>query len=215
MSRIIRPRAQDAQLSTVAVELLGVGVASRHHGRPLGDAQIGLPQPHTVLAGQTVQSLDRRVQQLGVGWEADGLGLHRGVDRDPLKVPGPQRSTFVGDPQALSQQPLQLVAQPLAPVAQIRALMRKLVLEELLAGEVLEIRIMNPALTDAFVRQPVDVLEQQQPDHEPGLDSRPPFVAIERRNLAIDPIPVDLARERHQLMLHVDDLIEPRPEQIA
>jgi hypothetical protein len=47
--------------------------------------------------------------------------MHRGVDRDPLKVPGPQRSTFVGDPQALSQQPLQLVAQPLAPVAQIRA----------------------------------------------------------------------------------------------
>ena len=73
------PCAQDAQLSTVAVELLGVGVASRHHGRALGDAQIGLPQPHAVLAGQAVQSLDRRVQQLGVGWETDGLGLHRGA----------------------------------------------------------------------------------------------------------------------------------------
>ena len=32
------PRAQEAQLPTVAVELLGVGVAPRHHRRPLGDA---------------------------------------------------------------------------------------------------------------------------------------------------------------------------------
>ena len=32
------PRAQDAQLPAMAVELLGVGVAPRHHRRPLGDA---------------------------------------------------------------------------------------------------------------------------------------------------------------------------------
>ena len=70
----------------VAVELLGVGIASRHRGRPLGDAQIGLPQPHAVLTGQAVQSLDRRVQQFGIGRERDGLRLHRGVDRDPLEV---------------------------------------------------------------------------------------------------------------------------------
>lgn len=37
------PGAQDARLSTVAVELLGMGVASRHHRRPLGDAHVGLP----------------------------------------------------------------------------------------------------------------------------------------------------------------------------
>ena len=45
------PGAQDAQLPTVAVELLGMGIAPRHHRRALGDAQIGLPQPHPVLAG--------------------------------------------------------------------------------------------------------------------------------------------------------------------
>jgi hypothetical protein len=58
-------------------------------GGALGDAQIGLPQPHSVLVGHPVQSLDRCVQQLGIGRERDGLGLHRGVDRDPLEVPGP------------------------------------------------------------------------------------------------------------------------------
>ena len=34
------------QFATVAIELFGMGVASRHHGGALGDAQIGLPQPH-------------------------------------------------------------------------------------------------------------------------------------------------------------------------
>ena len=121
----------------------------------------------------------------------------------------------VRHPQALGQQQLQLVAQPLAPVAEVRALVRKLVLEELFPGEVLEIRVMDPALADALVGQPVDVLEQQQPDHEAGLDPRPALVAVERRDLAVDPLPVDLAGELHQLVLHVDDLLEPGPEQIA
>jgi hypothetical protein len=38
-----------------------------------------------VFAPQAVQSLDRGVQQLGIGREGDGLGLHSGVDRDPLE----------------------------------------------------------------------------------------------------------------------------------
>jgi hypothetical protein len=82
-------RAQNAQFSTVAVELLGVGVAPRHHRRAFGDAEVGLSQPHPVLVGEAVEALDCGVQQLGVGREGDVLGLHRGVDRDPLKVLAP------------------------------------------------------------------------------------------------------------------------------
>ena len=59
------------------------------------------------------------------------------------------------------------------------------------------------------------MLEQQQADHEATLDARPPLVAVERRHLAVDPRPVDLAAKLHQLVLHVDDLVEPGPEQIA
>ena len=40
----------------------------------LGHALIGLPQPYRVLARQAVQSLERRVYELGVGREGDGLG---------------------------------------------------------------------------------------------------------------------------------------------
>jgi hypothetical protein len=36
-------------------------------------------------------------------------------------------------------------------VAQIRAFVRELVLEELLTGEVLEIRVVDPAFADALV----------------------------------------------------------------
>ena len=59
------------------------------------------------------------------------------------------------------------------------------------------------------------MLEQQKPDHEAGLDPGPTLVAVERRDLAVEPFPIELAGKLHQLMLHVDDLIEPGPEQIA
>ena len=97
------PRAQDAQLPAMAVELLGVGVAARHHGCVLGDAQIGLPQPHRVLHGQAIEPLDRRMQQLGVGRESDRLGLHRGIDRNPGQILRAQRAARMRHAQALGQ----------------------------------------------------------------------------------------------------------------
>lgn len=39
-----------------------------------GDADTGLPQLHTVLVGQPIEAPDRRMQQLGVGREADVFG---------------------------------------------------------------------------------------------------------------------------------------------
>jgi len=42
---------------------------------------------------------------------------------------------------------------PLAPMAHARALVRQVVLEELLTGEVLEIRVMHPALAHPLVRR--------------------------------------------------------------
>jgi hypothetical protein len=116
---------------------------------------------------------------------------------------------------ALGQQQFQLVTEPLAPVAQVRALVRERVLEKLLAGEVLEIRVVDPALAHTFVGQAVNVLEQQKPDHEAGLDPRPAILAVERCDLAVDPAPIDLAGELNQLVLHIDDLVQPRPEQIV
>src|SRR5215510_8846790 len=100
-------------------------------------------------------------------------------------------------------------------MAEVGPLVPEAVLEELLAGEVLEVGIVDPALADAFVGQAVDVLEQQQPDHEAGLDAGSAVVAVQRGDLVVDPGPVDLAGKLHQLVLHVEDLVEPGPEQIT
>jgi len=118
-------------------------------------------------------------------------------------------------PQALGQQQFQPVAEPLAPVAQVRTLVRERVLEELFASKILEIRVVDPALAHPLIGQPVNVLEQQQPDHEAGLDAWPAVPAVERRDLAVDPVPIELAGELNQLVLQIDDLVEPRPEQIV
>jgi hypothetical protein len=74
--------------------------------------------------------------------------------------------------QALGQEKFQLGAQALAPMAQVRALVRKLVLEELLASEVLEVRVIDPAFAYAFIGQAVMCLRarlqtawQFQADH--------------------------------------------------
>src|SRR5438132_6049282 len=63
------------------------------------------------------------------------------TDRDPRQILRPQRPALVRHPQALGEEEFQLVAEALAPMAQVRALVRKLVLEELLSSEVLEIRV--------------------------------------------------------------------------
>ena len=79
--------------------------------------------------------------------------------------------------------------------------MRELVLEKLLASEVLEVRVVDPALAHALVGQSIDVLEHQQPNDEAGLDPGAALVAVKRRDFAIDPIPIDRAGQLHQLML--------------
>jgi hypothetical protein len=91
------------------------------------------------------------MQQLGVRRECDRLGLDRGVHRDPFDVAGAQCAARMRSPQALSQQKLELAAEPLPPMAQVGALVRKFVLEKFLAGEVLEVRVLDPALTHALV----------------------------------------------------------------
>src|ERR1700678_3746844 len=66
-----------------------------------------------------------------------------------------------------------------------------------------------------FIGQPVNVLEQQQPDHEAGLDPWPAVLAVKRRDLAVDPVPIDLAGKQNQLVLQVNDLVQPRPKKIV
>src|SRR5256886_16931334 len=98
-----------------------------------------------------VSPLNRGVQKLRIGREGDVLGLHGGIDRDPRQILRPQRPALVRHPQALGEEKFQLVAEALAPMAQVRALVRQLVLEELLSRAVREIRGIDRALARTFV----------------------------------------------------------------
>ena len=89
--------------------------------------------------------------RIGVGREGDVLGLHGRIDCDPRQILGAERSALMRHAQALGQEKFQLGAQALAPMAQVRALVRKLMLEELLASEVLEVRVIDPAFAYAFI----------------------------------------------------------------
>src|SRR5262245_193876 len=128
-------------------------------------------------------------------WKVMSLGCS--IDRDPRQILRPQRPALVRHPQALGQEKFQLAAEALAPMAQVRALVRKLMLEELLSSEVLEVWIIDPSFAHAFVGQSVNMLEKKKPDHKLCRNSRPATVAVQRRDLAVDELPVDLARELH------------------
>ncbi len=60
-----------------------------------------------------------------------------------------------------------------------------------------------------LVRQLVDVLQEQNPDHEPALGRRPAVIAEQIRDLVVEPVPVDLVGQPNELMPDVDDLVEP------
>src|SRR5262249_12616435 len=138
--------AQKAQLSTGAGGLVCMGIKPRpHDGAPCGGPK-PFPPPPPPPPCPAGLPLDRGVQKLRIGWEGDVLGLHGGIDRDPRQILRPQRPALVRHPQALGQEKFQLAAEALAPMAQVRALVRKLVLEELLSGEVLEVWIIDPAV---------------------------------------------------------------------
>ena len=87
--------------------------------------------------------------------------------------------------------------------------MRELMLEELFAGEVLEVGALDPALAHLLIRQAMDVLQEQQADHEARRHGGSTLLGKQRRNLAIDPRPINLPGQLHQLVPAIDDLVEP------
>jgi hypothetical protein len=169
-----------------------------------------------VALGEADQLLDRLVSEPGVGRMGDRLRLHRRVDGDPLEVLGRQRFRFVGDPQALLQQRRKpLLAEPLRPARQRRAVEGERVAKHALAAEILKIGVLHPARARSLVAERMHVLEDEETGDEPHRQRR---LSVSRRvDLAEAPVeetPVDLPRQAHQRVAHVDDRFQGRPEQV-
>ena len=88
-------------------------------------------------------------------------------------------------------------------------------LEERLAAEVLIIGVLHPALAQYLVGEIVSVLEDRQPCHQACRQRRPAgAVLIDRAEVLLQETPVDGPRQLRQRVFHVDDLVEPRAEQL-
>lgn len=147
---------------------------------------------------------------------SDGLLHHRGVVGDPLQAPVSHRARGAAGFDGLGQQPLHaLFADPLAPAGERGGIDRRAMLKEGLAGEVLVIRVLDPACDHRLVGEPEGVLEIEQPRHQPRRGCRPARRGREEAGpLALEELPVDQRRELHQLMTHVDQVDEPWREKI-
>jgi len=121
----------------------------------------------------------------------------RHVDRDPVEGLGRASAGLVRHPQALGQQQLQ----PVAPMAQVRALVREDVLEKPLAGEELEIGHGPSARTHPH-RTAANVLSNNSPIMERVSirGGRPRFRG--RCGLAVDSVPIEPAGKQNQFVLH-------------
>ena len=88
-------------------------------------------------------------------------------------------------------------------------LVREAALKPPFSVEVLELRFKDQSLSGPSVREAVGVFEQQQSDHKAARDPRSVLVILERSNLVIEPAPSDLTRLLRQLLLHIDELLQP------
>ena len=212
------PGAQEFELAPGALELVGMGIAPDHDGGALGHPQIALAQRRRLALGQADQLLDRPVDEPGVGRMRDRLLLHGGVHHDPLEILGLDRLRSVRDRKALLQERRELLlAQPLAPARQRRAVERRARAGTPLAAEVLEIRVLHPALAQRLVASRLCMcLRMNRPATSRvgnGGCRRP--AATDRAEAPVEEPPVDLPRQPHQRMAKVDDRLQRRPKQVV
>jgi hypothetical protein len=180
-----------------------------------GQAQKGLAQLNPMFPRKPVEPFDPAQEQVTVGGMGHGLGLHAGVDRDPLQARGRQSLAAGRSRDGLGQQLFEPIRpDPGAPAGQRRAVERQDMAEEDLATEGLHVGVLNPLGTDLLIREALHVLEEVQAHHEAGRQSRSTDLGVAGAERRVEAGPIDQACELHQRMPGVDEGVEPRPGQI-
>jgi hypothetical protein len=143
---------QASDLAPGALHLAGVGVAAGQPERLLADPGVALAQRHAVALGQADQDLAAAVVEARVQGMGDRLGLHRGVDADPLQALLLDRLAAGRRGDGILQQELDAVlADPSAPADQRARLDRQLQLQEVQAAEHLPVQVLDPAFDHLLV----------------------------------------------------------------
>ena len=205
-----KERPELPHLPPHALHLPRVRVAVRPEQRLRTLPRVALPKPHAVRRAQPREPFPRAVQQLRIRRERHRLLLHRRVHRHPPEVPLPHRPGT--NPRAngrLQQQLAPRLPDPPAEPRHAARVDRRVVLEVHLAAEVLPVGVLHPPQHHRLVRQPVDVLQVLQPDHQPHRPRRtPPGLRVVRPELGLEQPPVDQLAEPHQFVPHVDHVFQ-------
>ena len=204
--------AQVAQCLLVAFAVDQPGhLAARFPAEP----QERLAQLQPVFPREPADVLHRSQQQVRIGRMRHRLGLHRGVDRDPLAGLRAQRAAGHRHPQRFRDQQFKLVrADPPPPAGHRGAIEHQRQAKILLAAKILPIGIFLPPGAHLIIGQSVHVLEQMQPSHQPGWQPRAPLLLIvELAPGRIKARPVDRVRHLHQRVAHVDHVGQQHSEQ--
>ena len=208
--------AQLLALPTGPFELPSVGVSAMLAQRLGALAGVALTQRHALVLCRLDQFASGLVVQPRVGRVRDRLGLHRRVHRDFGELPGLDQL----QPQAqLDRQPQQVAEQllthPVSPLGHAGWIDGQVVLEIVLAAEILPVRVLDPPFTHRLIALIERVLEVVQPDHQPRRQPRPTLVGIAQPHAFIDLISVDLVRQPDQRVLRIEDLAQPSAKQVV
>ena len=177
--------------------------------------KVGLAQIEAVFLGQFVQPFDRAQKQMAVRGVRDRFGLRRRVDGDALHLRFVDRLGPRGRRQRFREQEFKLFrADAPAPDRHRRAIERQLGLEIGLAAEELEIGVLDPLRADLVVRDAARVFEQMQADHQSSRQTRAPLLSVKAAERFVEALPVDQPRQTHQLVAHVDHVVEPVAEHV-
>ena len=145
----------------------------------------------------------------------DRFGLRRRVDGDALHLRLIDGLRPHGCRQRFRKQHFELVgADAPAPDRHRGAVKRQLGLKIGLSAEKLEIGVFDPLRADLLIRNPAGMFEKMQPDHQPRRQPRTALLGVKGAEGFIEAPPVDQSSQPHQLVAHVDHVVEPVAEHV-
>lgn len=177
---------------------------------PLHELPVALPELDALgLRDPQHRPVDLLVQPR-VRRMLDRLRLHRCVHDDLLEAALRDGACDLPRRDRRLQQLLHaLLADAATPPRHLRGMDREVVLEELLAAEVLPVGVLHPALHHLLVRQPVGVLQQVQPRHQANWNPWATQIRhIQASEFLRQILPGDHRRQPHQLMVRVQRQVQ-------
>ena len=199
------------------LELLRLPVPAVEEVGCLRRSRVALAELDLLFARDAQQRVERLQVEPRIRGMGHGLGLHRGVDDDRLHLTLRDRSRPLPSLDREREEPFHaLLPDAPPPPAEGGWINGEVVLKELLSAEVLPVGVLDPGLHHLLVRDAEGVLEQHDPRHDPDRHAWTSLpLRIERPERRHQPIPIDGLGQPHDLVLHVEQIVQSLAEHPA